>query len=95
MNQDDIFTRLEFIIDRYKVATSESLELETKNGKKLYRSLLNLLDDMKGDSPSDELFDDSELDNWNDDIYEEKEEPEKKGSLSMDDIIGDDDDEIW
>jgi hypothetical protein len=105
MTNEDVYTRLEVIIEKYKLATRDSLELETKNCKKLYKSVLNLMDEMQQDKPNEELFDDDEWlgqDSDEEDMLEtcelsdDGEVVEKsKPKFTMDDILGDDDDEIW
>lgn len=60
MSIEEIYNKLEFIIETYKAATKETFESETKNGKKLFNSILNLMDEMGDINPSGELFDDDE-----------------------------------
>ena len=99
MTIEETYERLETIIEKYKQATKNSFESETKNGKRLYRSILNLLDELKQEQPTDELFDDDEYFSKPDDFYQKDEEIEEekpgKRPLTMDDILGDDEDEIW
>jgi hypothetical protein len=100
MTIEDIYERLEAITEKYKLATKDSFEQETKNGKKLFNSILDLKDQLQNTQPSDELFDDDELFNDEETIEDQVSPNEDKNDdlpkkLLVDDLLGEDDDEIW
>jgi hypothetical protein len=98
MNIQDICDRIENIVQGYKIATKDTFESESKNGKKLYRSILNLFDELQSCRPSDELFDEDELSGDFDNNFvsnEEIKEEKNKSKISVEDLLEDDIDEIW
>jgi hypothetical protein len=98
MDIEEIYQRIENIVEKYQLATKDSFEIESKNSKKLYRSLKNLLDELESEQESEELFDDDEYFSKPSIIEENKTEVKKpvfRKPLTMDDIIGDKEDEIW
>jgi hypothetical protein len=98
MTPEDIYEHLESIIEKYKMATKDTFETESKNGKKLYRSILNLMDELESCKPSDELFDEEDFfkkeensEFISEEITEEDSFYPKK--LRKEDLLGSDDDE--
>jgi hypothetical protein len=97
MTSEDIYEHLETIIERYKMATKDTFETESKNGKKLYRSILNLMDELEYCKPSDELFDEDEFFEREERTEFESEDSTEEDSfypkkLKKEDLLGSDDD---